>query len=183
MLIDSIYEEYFDYLCDILRCDLPEHRHYSYLLHDLSDKEFVWSVDLDKNRYMDAIDLRRDFLFERYEDDEDIYEDLYRRYSVNCLEVLTAFSRRIETDITGEPGNEEYEKWFWIMISNLGLDRYDDYHYNVKKVNEILDIWLTRRFNSNGKDGIFPIQNSAFDQREIDMWHQMNNYLVEKYPV
>ena len=62
------------------------------------------------------------------------------------LEVLVALSRRIEIEIMGEPGNDHIEKWFWIMLSNLGVMVRDD-RYDPKNIDKKLDILLMSRLH------------------------------------
>ena len=147
----DIMTGYHDYLCDLMRLDLPEHRKYTELMYDLDDKEFFWLHPMDENRDIDAFDLRKEYLRENGIDD---FNGLSEPRS--CLEVLAAFSRRIEIEITGEPGNDHIERWFWVMLDNLGLLEFDDRHYNHGLVEHILDVWLTRNYKNDGNGGIFP---------------------------
>ena len=162
-------DNYHEWLCDIVRIDLPEHRRYRHLLADLDRKEFTYIHPMDKNRVSDGLELRSEF------------EDRFLATvdgPVSCLEVLIALSRRIEIEIMGEPGNDHYEKWFWIMIKNLELDEFTDDNYDQGFVNEKLDIWLRRKFKSNGKGSIFPTYKTGNDQRDIDIWYQNSTVSV-----
>ena len=167
-------DDYHVWLCDILRADLPEHRRYKRLLRDLDEKEFICVHPLDKNRLADGLELRYEYI-DRYGVDIS--------GPVSCLEVLTALSRRIEIEIMGEPGNDRYERWFWIMIRNLELDEFTDDNYDQGFVDEKLEIWLQRRFKKNGKGSIFPTYKTDIDQRDIDIWYQMQGFLMENYPI
>lgn len=170
--------EYFHYLCNLMRIDLPEHEMYKRLMSELYDIDFFWVLPMDENRDIDALSLRRRF-FNEYGIDICMLNSFPR----SVLEVLCAFSERIECDVMGEPGEEEIEKWFWIMLDNLGLDRFDDDHFVPRIVRYKIDIWLNRKFKSNGSGGIFPLKNGKNDQKKVDMWYQMQNYLNENYPI
>lgn len=161
LMMQEIVEDYHFWLCDLMRVDLPEHRNYTKLLRDLDLKEFIWLHPMDENRDIDAFDLRKEFFFDNGYDVSDVFTG-----PRSCLEVLVAFSRRIEIEIMGEPGNDHIERWFWIMISNLGLDEFDDDHYNHGLVEHILDVWLTRKYKSNGKNGIFPLKKPT-DRKSV----------------
>ena len=177
MLVRTIMDEYHEWMCDLMRINLPEHRRYRRLLRQLDDKEFIFSNYLDKNRDLDGYFLREEFLFDHgYDVRRDIWEG-----PRSCLEVLVALSKRIETEITGELGNDHIERWFWVMLENLGLLRYAEGRYDSEKVDEILDVWLCRKFESNGHGSIFPLEKVTLDQREIDIWYQMQLYLDEKW--
>ena len=174
----EIAEDYHEWLCDMMCANLPEHRNYTELLYDLDEKEFIWSHPMDENRDADALALRKEYFFDNGYDLRDMV--LSPR---SCLEVLVAFSRRIEIEIMGEPGDDHIERWFWIMLDNLKLLEFDDDHYDHGFVIHKLDIWLTRKFTSSGKNGIFPLKKPTSDQRDIDIWYQMQAYLTENYPI
>ena len=154
----TLQEEYYDFLLDIIGFDLPEHRKCSKLLEDLNDKEFFWVHPMDENRDIDALYLRKEFLVETGRDSSEIWDD-----PRSCLEVLVAFSRRIEIEITGEPGNDDLGRWFWVMLNNLDII-YEDDHYDHGLVQFKLDVWLARKFDKNGKYGIFPLKKVTNDQ-------------------
>lgn len=167
-------DDYHLYLCDLMRLDLPEHRHYHLLMEHLDEKPFKSVHPMDRNREIDGLDLRREY-------EEMTGTDISG--PITCLEVLVALSRRIEIEIMGEPGDDHIEKWFWLMLRNLGLDVFEDDSYDHRSVDKILDIWLNRRFEKNGKGGIFPVKSGSFDSTKTDIWYQMQNYLLENYPI
>lgn len=146
-------------------------------MEGLNNKDFYYSEYLDKNRELDGYLLRQEFLFDNgYDIEKDIWDT-----PVTVLEVLVAMSKRIETEITGDLGNDHIEKWFWVMIGNLGLNLYVDERYDDNKINEILDIWLMREFDRDGTGSIFPLKNCPNDITKTDMWYQMQLYLSENY--
>ena len=176
MIMRSITYDYHDWMCNLMNTNLPAHRNYQLLLRDLDNKPFIVVHPLDKNRELDGHFLREDYLAEMGRDPRDIWED-----TSSVLEVLVSMSIRIETEITGELGNDHIEKWFWVMIKNLGLDFYTDDNYNSREVDNILDIWLCRKFKSNGHGSIFPLKKVTQDQRDLDIWYQMQLYLNENW--
>lgn len=180
MLIQEIVLDYHEWLCEMMRVDLPEHRNYTRLLEDLDRREFIWQHPMDENRDGDAFALRKEYYFDNGYDISDVFEG-----PRSVLEVLAALSRRIEIEIMGEPGNDHIEKWFWIMLSNLGLDAFSDDRYDHFEVEHILDIWLNRRYDSRGKGSIFPVKKwqtkLTSDFKDLDMWYQMQAYLNENY--
>ncbi len=134
---------------------------------------------MDEQRDIDGMNLRREFL-QTYYPNEDIGMYLFPR---SVLEVLAAFSRTIEIQIMGEPGNDHIERWFWEMLDNLGLLVYDDKHYDAYQVDKILDIWLQRKFKKDGTGSIFPVKNWEEDLTKVDMWYEMQFYMNVKYPI
>lgn len=167
---------YYQYLCDMARLDLPRHRNYSRLLRTLYTTPFRWVLPMDENRELDGFELRKEYIREFRGGSLSGCRD----YS-NVLEVLLAFSRRIEIDVMSEPGNDVIERWFWVMLDNLGLLYYDDENFDPDRVDRILSIWLDRKFSRKGKGNIFLTNKSDRDLRTEEYWWQMQHYMVEKY--
>lgn len=176
MTIHNLLAEYHDWMLDKMQANLPEHRNHSLLLSQLDNTSFVVVNPYDENRELDAHFLRQQFLREENIDERCIWGE---RASV--LEVLVAMSIRIETEITGEVDNDHLERWFWVILENLGLNMYDDDRYDRAKINGILDIWMSRKYKKDGKNGAFPLRKTSLDQREIDLWYQMQLYLTENW--
>ena len=40
-------------------------------------------------------------------------------------------------------------------------------------------IWRT--YDSNGYGGLFPLRNPREDQRKVELWYQLNAYLLEQF--
>lgn len=146
------------------------------LFEYLGTKPFIWSVDRDTNRAFDGVKLR-----EIYQSQGNHLTVKWRDMPCTVLEMLVGLSIRIETDIMGEPGDDHPERWFQIMLQNLGIwsDKYYIFDYNW--VDQIMDNWLQRRFKSNGEGSIFPLKKAKNDQRMVEIWNQMNNFLNENY--
>lgn len=168
--------KYFNYICDLMCFDLPEHSCYKRLMSDLYEKTFIYVLDMDENRVYDAYDLRREFLKD-CRLDEDTY---YWEGDASVLEILASLSKRFEIEITGEPGDDHIERWFWEMLENLGV-LYPDDRYEHGIVEYKLDTWMLKRYTRDGKGSVFPLKNWRYDQREIDMWYQGQLYLSENW--
>ena len=151
---------------------------YTLLLATLFDTEFTWSykIPTDANRAKDGR-----FFRDRYANETGdylLYSD--RIEPCNVLEMLVALSVRIEEDIMGEPGDEHPEKWFWEMISNLGLYPATDKVYREDLVEGVIKAWLSRSYEANGNGGLFPLLHPKKDQRLVSIWDQLNFYLNER---
>lgn len=177
----EIKSDYFQWLCGIVHADDPDCSFYS-LMRALFEHEFRWSVDNDGNRAVDGECLRDDFA------DQSLYLD-YSSIGGPCrvLEMLVALASRIDDEIMWNPGDDRTVVWFWEMIDNLGLSEYDDDHWEEPKsrsmVDYILDRWLDRKYRPDGIGSIFPIENPLEDQRDVEIWYQMNQYFLEKYGI
>lgn len=158
-------DEYFEWLID--RVGYSK-KGYNQLLYFLYTVPFRYKLNRDANRVDDAKEL-----FNEYDDNE--------RDFVSVLEVLISLSIRIDDELIGDPSNPNPSMIFWEMCCNLGLDEYDDKHFNIIEVQHILDIWMDRKFNSDGSHSIFPILDPRKDQRKIDIWSQLQEYLSENF--
>jgi hypothetical protein len=54
----------------------------------------------------------------------------------------------------------------------------DDAKFDRYQVDRILERFLERRYERNGKGGLFTV-NNGFDMRGTEIWYQMNYYLRE----
>ena len=143
------------------------------LLKLLFTKEFVWIVPNDDNRIEDGKDLRYEFLDESGIETEDRdWLDL----GCSMLELLIGISRRLAFD-----GDGLASDWFWEIIDNIGFRNYNDRARIPKAiVDERLNTIIWRTYNYDGSGGMFPLNNAREDQRYVEIWYQMNAYLIER---
>jgi hypothetical protein len=166
---------YFNWLCSKVQYVVnptPSNTRYN-LLRILHVTEFAWILSGDDNRAEDGKDLRREFLLAA-----DIPDDIEWRKLLPCsiLEMMIAFSRRAEFN-TGDP----YSEWFWEFIQNLGLSECTDaYNFSENDVLEILNTFVWRTYDPNGQGGMFPLRDPPRDQREVQVWYQFCDYLVDQ---
>lgn len=152
----------------------PSRTHWS-LFKKLHDTEFFWNVPNDDNRVEDGIQLRYEFM-----DDEDlIYVDPeWLELGCSVLELLIGLSRRLSFEAEGEP-----RVWFWEMLENLGIAGLTDRRYTPhaeREVEKVLDRLIWRRYDNKGRGGLFPLSHPHGDQRKVELWVQMNDYILER---
>jgi hypothetical protein len=70
--------------------------------------------------------------------------------------------------------------WFWELLNNLGLSGYTDAEFNGQRVIEIIETLVTRTYQPNGLGGLFPLRYATEDQREVEIWYQAQNYLLDQ---
>lgn len=102
---------------------------------------------------------------------------MWQQLGCSFLEMMIALSRRLAFEEEGQPS-----RWFWHLIENLGIDVTDAY-YNIeieRAVNDRLDTVIYRTYDSTGMGGLFPLENPRQDQREVEIWYQLQAYLLEK---
>lgn len=148
------------------------------LTRQLYTKEFVVFVSNDENRAEDGRELRYAFLDENQFSNADA-DWLHRGCSV--LEMLIAISRRLTFETEGEP-----REWFWHLIENLDLKRYNDSYFNPGDrqdsafIDDCLETMIRRTYHYNGRGGLFPLRYPDHNQAQAELWHQMNAYLFER---
>ena len=72
-------------------------------------------------------------------------------------------------------------KWFWEIMANLKLDEYRRVsHSDAREIEEILYNFIWRLYESDGLGGMFPIREPQRDQREVEIWYQFSEYLIER---
>lgn len=143
------------------------------LIKQLDNMEFKWMFILDQNRAAGGVNLRSTFAYETSTNEEDV-----RTGPCTVLEMLIGVASHMQDILDGD-----ISKWFWVMISNLGLDAFTDYEYESDRVTFIINRWLSRTFRPDGVGSIFPLRNYPGDCRNLDIWSQMNAWINERYPL
>lgn len=151
-------------------------RGYTSLMRCLHESPFLVYIDRDDDRVEDGKALRDDYC-----SDNRVPIYLFDYEPCSVLEMLVGLAIRIDNEWTGDPGEEHPEVIFWEMLQNLGLDKYTNRRFNRDSVVEILGIWIKRDFEKDGKGSIFPLKRPRRDQRRVEIWKQMQEYLGENY--
>lgn len=144
------------------------------LAHQLYTMPFTHHIRDDKNRAEDGKSLQDSFFEARNIQDVEINWQ-WREASV--LEVLIGLAVRAAFETGEEPGN-----WFWKFLRHLDLHSYNDRVYSrivEEEVDAIVRRWLDREYDKNGVGGIFPLKNARQDQTQINLWYQLQAYLLE----
>lgn len=144
------------------------------LFRQLYSKEFIWIQPNDDNRVEDGRDLRYEFRDQfklRLNDD-------WMHLPCSMLELLIGLARRLAflTD-------SKQDIWFWQLLENLNIEQSTDARYSEQTesyIDMILDKVIWRTYEYNGTGGLFPLVHPAEDQRNIEMWYQLNAYLLER---
>ena len=177
---DEIVDRYFEWICKLIQ-GVEYTKGYSYhkLLVRLFYTDFNYTVAMDANREEDGIDLR--YRFAR----EELYSQSQAAYCLDdrpcsVLEMMVALSLRCEEHIMDDPdkGNRTGQ-WFWGMIDSLGLRAMYDENYIENYVNRKICNFLNRRYQKNGKGGLFTLKENHKDMRCAEIWYQMCWYLAE----
>lgn len=168
-----ILNDYFQWLCDIITSDyVMNNNSYFELLKKLYNTPFKYTIEMDSNRYLDGVDLCWRYVFETSNDEAKKYFENSEHYC-SVLEMLIALAINIEDTFMADINYEDRTYiWFWQMIENLGLIDIYDQNYNENLVNDILDTFMNREYQPNGKNGLFTIDNCNEDLRDVEIWAQ-----------
>lgn len=163
--------DYYNWLCNIIKPLNGET--YNQLLKFLFDTDFVYIIEMDVNRYIDGIDLRNRFIYETNMPIEPFYND--KKCSV--LEMMVALSIACEERIMGNTKyGDRTSEWFWNMIDNLGLINLYDGNYDEDVATNKILTFLNREYSPNGFGGLFTVDDSFGDIRNVDIWYQLLYY-------
>lgn len=164
---------YFNWLCaKVNRVDNPTPSlTYWNLLRQLHSTEYAWLISGDDNRAEDGVELRTEFINES----NFPYNEGWEGVGCSVLEMLIAFSRRAQFN-----AGETSQFWFWHFLDNLGLaDANDASHIPPEEIDETLYTFVWRLYDESGAGGLFPMQNPPKDQKEVEVWYQFCEYLVD----
>lgn len=171
---EPLEDMYFNWLVSkVVRTDVSSPSlSYDTLLRTMHSTEFAWLLSGDDNRAADGKDLRTRFILTAECPD---YPE-WRNYPASFLEVVIALAIRAEYD-TDIPLNA----WFWRMMENLGLaDCNDASGVTSDEIQPFLDDVIWRQYDYSGRGGLFPLKNPPEDQREVELWYQFCEYLVDQ---
>lgn len=166
---DDLDAAYLEWLQDLVGPQEQGIQHDRLLKH-LLEREFVMLVPNDDNRCADGIALRKEFV----RSGRMLPTHHWMELGCSVLEMLIGVARHLSFTAEGEVG-----EWFWHLINNLGLTRYSDNRYHRNRVDEIIERLVWRQYSYDGNGGLFPLQEPREDQRDVELWFQMESYILE----
>ena len=146
------------------------------LFRQLYDTIFVAIVPHDENRIADARDLKYEFLAEAEGEQGDLD---WMRLPCSMLELFIVLSRQLAFEM-----DDNANVWFWHLVEVLELEGFNDREYDKDAQEEIartMDRVIWRTYEPDGQGGLFPLHNPTRDQRRIELWYQLNAYLLEQF--
>lgn len=180
--IEDFRDGYQGWLRDILNID----NRYNILFDQLYNKSFEYVLANDGNRESDARHLREDYAYKHNR----LFRDEWVLWPASVMEILASLSFNMVDSVCDFPGDFDASVAFWIMMENLGLDSFTDDIYVIesgfdgfdrtrKNVDRIVNKWLYRRFTKTGKGSPFPRKRGVEDQRNVEIWYQLNGYVID----
>ena len=169
----ELNNEYFEWMSQFV----SNANRYRALLQYLHSVDFTYTIPLDGNRAEDGVELRYRFGHEHGYDSPFIASYLDDS-PCSILEMMVALAIRCEEHIMGDPEiGDRTGQWFWEMIENLGLASMRDDRFDETYVDDVIDRFLNREYERNGKGGLFVVSNCNRDLRSMEIWYQMCWYL------
>lgn len=187
----DLVDAYYDWLIEQIQIIGPDGREfgdvYSWTLRRLFSKDFIFFDDphsttrsYDQDRAIDGLELRS-----RFADEFEVAEKFWGGLmSPKCsiLEMMIALAIRIENTYLWDPDlGDRTANWFWNMFENLGLFEYSNDDFDEMAVEEILDIFIAKKYGTDGNGGLFWVENCQVNMRNLDIWSQMNLWLNSNF--
>lgn len=146
------------------------------LFKQLYTTKFVWFVRRDRDRSEEGKELRGLFLRTQGIDERDV-DPAWMDIECSVLELVIRLAEHLEDFETG--GSMAY--WFWHLLENIGLRGCHDAvrPYPAEEIEDILVTIIFRQYSMHGDGGFFPRRGPCKDQRSIDLWYQLNGYVLE----
>ena len=172
-------DPYFDWLCLKIGVDNRNpKRNYGQMVAMLHGINYIPTLPLDENRANDGIQLRVDFM-----NAHGPYGSATNRGPCTMLEFLVALAGKMNFLMGSEENWHRTEWYFWRIIRHLGLRKLTDDFWDIGHgeffVEDACDRVINRKFDYNGNGGLFPLRDPPMDQREVEVWNQMQAWLFE----
>lgn len=148
-------------------------RSYWKLAKLLYTTEFVWTVANDDNRVEDGLLLRQDFMSEQGSDG---VTDDWLALGCSMLEMLVALAKR-----AAYQSDEPEIEWVGRFLTNLDI-RYPDSKFTPAvedRTRGIIERFIYRAYEEDGQGGLFPLRYPSLDQTKVELWYQLNAYILE----
>ena len=180
--------DYFDWLCGLVHVDGLDHS-YRILARTMDNIEFVPLIPNDENRAEQGKNLRILYLGEVL-NDLDRYDETVLLEPCSFFEMLVRLAMDMADILQDEDNFQELiPRCFWEMVSNMGLEDCSDEAFGEALTPSAIADYIKKRcknviyrhYKRSGKDGLFPLKHSKKDQRAVEIWYQMNAYLIENY--
>jgi hypothetical protein len=174
-MIGTLDDQYLTWLYANVASTRERRQSHTYwtLFQQLYEKEYIWVLSGDRNRTNDGRELRQEFVHSQvnlYADDDWI------NLGCSFLELIMGLSRRMAFYLDGTPA-----KWFWLLLDNLRLlSCTDNSEYDQNYVDALLDRVIWRQYSETGQGGLFPLESPTEDQRDVELWTQLNQYVLER---
>lgn len=177
--MDNVREEYFNWIKGrvIKKKFKDAPMQFNKLLERLFEVEFTYTIPLDYNRYDDGLRVR-----ELWEYEEKLPKHTCEQITGPCmmLEMMFGLAVRAEDHLGNPRFGDRTGQWFWYMVRSLELNRYEctDDGFDIEYVDSCINRFLNKEYMSNGRGGLFLVYDCEEDFREIEIWVQLQRFLM-----
>jgi hypothetical protein len=148
---------------------------FSCVLDQMFRKAYYFIVTNDENRGEDGLYLRDVFLSE-------FPEAHVPEGPCSFLEFLIGVAIRLE-EMLVDGECLPVSLYFWELATRLRLTEYTDSTYEdtstIFMVDFLMTVFMDRGYASNGEGGLFPLKYPTKNQTRVEVWYQLNAYLME----
>lgn len=174
----TVKVDYFNWMVDMVCANrYAGTNSFRRLLAYLHTVDFKYRMINDSDRAQDGVSLRHRFALHH---DDIPYDMVMEALDGPCsvLEMILALAIRCEESIMNDPQyGDRTGQWFWKMIATMGLGGMPDRLFDEEYAEEIVDRFLERKYEPNGRGGLFYVRNADCDLRRKSIWVQMCLYL------
>lgn len=147
---------------------------YILLLKELNKEHFYPTHYMDENRVQEVKETLREFL-----------PCPPRTPYVTIFEIMVLLAYKYEelNKKYGEP--DRTATYFWMFMTNCGLNRYDDLYFkehreeSINKVHQWCSIFNNRTYGRDGTGSPFPLAKPPCDMRKTELFYQLCYYYNE----
>ena len=184
----NLSELYLVWLLNLINADNYKGKSYIKLCSLLNKVPFEPVIKLDENRLSDVQSLLRETYIQSQSEwyrltNDDIME--LPTWPVSFLELIISLAMRIDLDFMREiNGIDNTRIYFWVLVRNLGILEFDDEHWGEDAIISIvnrLNIVQDRKYDFNGNGGLFPLENAEMDQRNVQIWNQLCQFVNQRF--
>lgn len=185
---NNLSELYLVWLINLINADNYKGKSYIKLCSLLNKVPFEPVIKLDENRLSDVQSLLRETYIQSQSDwyrltNDDIME--LPTWPVSFLELIISLAMRMDLDFMREiNGIDNTRIYFWVLVRNLGILEFDDEHWGEDAIISIvnrLNIVQDRKYDFNGNGGLFPLENAEMDQRNVQIWNQLCQFVNQRF--
>ena len=185
---NNLSQLYLEWLLRLINADNYKGKSYIKLCSLLNKIPFEPVMKLDKNRSSDVQSLLRETYIQSQSDwyrlsNDEIME--LPTWPVSFLELIISLAMRIDLDFMREiNGIDNTRIYFWVIVRNLGFLSFVDDNWNEDSIISVvnrLNIVQERKYDFNGNGGLFPLENAEMDQRNVQIWNQLCQFVNQRF--
>lgn len=168
---EPLEDLYFNWLCAKVVSD-TDMIDWMVLLKTFHSTEFIPLLAGDHNRAEEGLALRFEFVAEL-----SLLDVPEEWASIECsiFEMMLAFSKRAAWQTSTST-----KEWFWKLVENLKLNEFQRIQTSeIYRIEEVLYQLVWRLYDESGYGGLFPLRESEYDQRTVEIWYQFCEYVRE----